>query len=67
MTHLQQTTIQTQNTKLKKNTKPCKAKNCIKLKKNYKAKKTQYVLEFQIIKSDLKSSNLKLYFKHQII
>ncbi len=33
MTHLQQTTIQTQNTKA------CKAKNCIKLKKTYKAKK----------------------------
>jgi len=42
------------------------SKKLHKTKKNYKAKKTQYVLEFEIIKSDLKTSNLKLYFKHQI-
>jgi hypothetical protein len=40
------------------------SKKLHKLKKITKQKKTQYVLEFQIIKSDLKTSNLKLYFKH---
>jgi hypothetical protein len=43
------------------------SKKLHKTKKNLQSKKTQYVLKFQIIKSDLKTFNLKLYFKHQLI
>lgn len=38
-------------------------KTCIITHKNYN-KKTLFVLECQIIKSDLRTHTLKLYFKH---